>query len=270
MQLSSTRVVVRERPLADVIDLAIRFVFAHGRAFGLLALLVIGPACAAAVAIDGRSHGLAWLFSLAAGPLVAAPFTVLASRLVFEPAASASSIALASLRALPRLALARLLHVLGAAIGTTTFLLPGGFIYAQFCFVGEVVVVERAGPFAAFSRASRVITGRFGAAMATSLLLVGLHLGAVILADVAGRSAATELLQLAPPESLFRAGGSALAMLGFWGALPLLAVARFFVYLDLRTRLEGWDVQTRFSAIAQRARQDEVDAQGPVSTRRGA
>jgi hypothetical protein len=268
MQLASTRVVIRERPLADVFDLAIRFVFANGRPFALLALVVVAPAIAAAIAIDARSHGLAWLFALCAAPLVAIPFTVLASRLVFEPAVAPSAVALASLRALPRVAVARGLHMLGAAIGTTTFMLPGGWIYAQFCFVGEVVIVERAGPFAAFSRASRVIAGRFGTAMATSLLLVGLHLGAVILADVAGRSAATELLQMSPPASLFREGGSVLALLGYFGVLPLLAVARFFVYLDLRTRLEGWDVQTRFAAIAQRARQDELDAQGPVSSRR--
>ena len=30
------------------------------------------------------------------------------------------------------------------------------------------------------------------------------------------------------------------------------ATTRFFVYLDVRTRAEGWDIQTRFAALARR------------------
>lgn len=268
MNLATTRVVIRERPLTDVVDLAIRFLFANGRAFGALTAAVVVPACVATVAVGVRGNwGLAWLFALALAPFVALPFTILASRLVFEREVPAAAVAFAALRAVPRIAVSRAVLVLGMLVGSTMMLLPGAWVGVQFYFVGEVSAVERAGPFAAFGRASRVISGRFGTAMASSMLLLGMHVVATILGDVAGRSAMTELLQIAPPPGLFQAGGSALAFVGFWGFVPLLAVGRFFVYLDLRTRLEGWDVQTRFAAIAQRARQDEVEAQGPISSR---
>lgn len=271
MNLATTRVAIRERPLTDVVDLAIRFLFANGRPFAALAAAVVVPACAATVAIGVRSNwGLAWLFALALAPFVALPFTILASRLVFERRVPALVVASAALRAVPRVAVSRAVLAAGVLLGSTMMLLPGAWIAVQFYFIGEVAAVERAGPIAVFGRASRVVSGRFGTAMASSLLLLGMHVVATILGDVAGRSAMTELLQIAPPPGLFQAGGSALAFVGFWGFLPLLTVGRFFVYLDLRTRLEGWDVQTRFAAIAQRARQDEVEAQGPVSSRGGA
>lgn len=52
---------------------------------------------------------------------------------------------------------------------------------------------------------------------------------------------------------MFVDGGSALALLGWWLSVPFVATARFFVYLDIRTRSEGWDIQTRFAGIAARA-----------------
>ncbi len=271
VNLATTRVVIRERPLTDVVDLAIRFLFANGRAFAALGVAVVAPACVATLALGLHSGwGYAWLLAFALAPLVGLPFTLLASRLVFERAVPARAVVAATLRAVPRLAAARVVMAMGVLLGATMMMLPGAWIWVQFYFVGEVSAVERAGPIAAFGRASRVVSGRFGTAMATSMLLLGMHLVATILGDVAGRSAMTELLQIAPPPPLLEAGGSALAFVGFWGFLPLLVVGRFFVYLDLRTRLEGWDVQTRFAAIAQRAQQDERDAQGPISSRREA
>jgi hypothetical protein len=80
-----------------------------------------------------------------------------------------------------------------------------------------------------------------------------LPIGAALVADVAGREVLGEVLEIQSPPSVFKAGGSLLALLGAWASLPLLVTARFFVYLDIRTRTEGWDVQTRFAAIAARA-----------------
>ena len=73
-----------------------------------------------------------------------------------------------------------------------------------------------------------------------------------LLADVAGREVLDSVLEVKPPPSMFEEGGSVLALLGFWSVLPIRATARFFVYLDVRTRSEGWDIQTRFAALAAR------------------
>jgi len=84
--------------------------------------------------------------------------------------------------------------------------------------------------------------------------LFALHVGAVFLGDFAGRSILGDLLEADAPEPLLTTGGGLLPLVGFWLFVPYLATARFFVYLDMRTRAEGWDIQTRFAAIAARAR----------------
>jgi hypothetical protein len=66
-----------------------------------------------------------------------------------------------------------------------------------------------------------------------------------------------ELLQIHLRPSEEEIGGP-LFMFGMWLAVPLLTTARFFVYLNLRTRREGWDIQTRFAAIAARSEADEA------------
>src|ERR1700733_1965384 len=81
---------------------------------------------------------------------------------------------------------------------------------------------------------------------------------AAMLADLAGRQVLQEVLEVKPPPSMFREGWSLLALLGWWSVQPLLQTARFLVYLDIRTRTEGWDIQTRFAGIAARV---EVERQ---------
>jgi hypothetical protein len=73
--------------------------------------------------------------------------------------------------------------------------------------------------------------------------------GAAVLADFAGREILQGLLEVKAPAPLLKEGGSWLALLGWWSAVPLVSTARFLVYLDIRTRTEGWDIQTRFAAI---------------------
>ena len=55
-------------------------------------------------------------------------------------------------------------------------------------------------------------------------------------------------------------GWSVLSLLGFWLFVPYVVTARFFVYLDVRTRSEGWDIQTRFLALAARTLPDARSA----------
>ena len=52
--------------------------------------------------------------------------------------------------------------------------------------------------------------------------------------------------------------GGPIALLAMWLAVPILTTGRFFVYLNLRTRREGWDIQVRFNAIAQKEKEAEA------------
>ncbi len=46
---------------------------------------------------------------------------------------------------------------------------------------------------------------------------------------------------------------------GWIAAGPYVATVRLFDYIDARTRREGWDIQVRFSAIAQRSERERAD-----------
>ena len=81
---------------------------------------------------------------------------------------------------------------------------------------------------------------------------------AVFLGDTVARSLLEDILEIPAPPSIFQAKGSVLALASFWIFVPFAATCRFLLYINGRTRTEGWDVQTRFAAIAARALADEA------------
>ncbi len=254
MDLRRARVALRERPVLDVLDLAVRFCATHAGAYATLALAVLVPACAVSWVI-ARTGGwwLGWASAAGLAALADAPFVVLASRLVFEDGVRAGDVLGTGLRALPRLAAARAAQV--AALGASALMLglPWLYLGPTLLFCVEVIVLERMGLRATFVRAHRIASARFGVALSAMVLLLALRVAAAVVADVAGREVLGGVLEIRPPPSAFRVGGSWLALLGWWMVVPLAATARFFMYLDIRTRTEGWDIQTRFAAIAARA-----------------
>jgi len=158
-----------------------------------------------------------------------------------------------TLGALPGLAGARLAQLLALCASAFLLGLPWFYVGPALLFCTEVIVLERASLGAAIARSQRIASARFGVALGATVLLLALKVGGVILADVAGRELLEGLLEIRPPPSMLHAGGSWLALLGWWATVPVLATARFFVYLDIRTRSEGWDIQIRFAAIAARS-----------------
>jgi hypothetical protein len=256
VDLSRARVILRERSTLDVLDLSLRFVVAHAGAYAKVTLVAVLPAALVSwglAATAGWAWG--WTATILLGLLVQAPFTVLASRLVFETDARIRDVLGASLRALPRLFMLRLAQVTVVVVGLTLFVVPGLWMGVMFLFVVEAATLERAKFSAAISRSMRLTSGRSGYAITAALALFLLHAAATFLGDDVGRFVVGSLLQFKEPEAIWSAGGSPLALVGFWLFLPYAATARFFVYLDLRTRSEGWDIQTQFVAIALRARE---------------
>ena len=179
-----------------------------------------------------------------------------ASRVVFEEGVTVKSVLAASLRSLPGLALARFMQFACIAIGLAFFVVPAAWIGATLLYLGEAFSLERGGAMHAFSRTQRLAGAAFGDAMLGAGLLVTLHAAATLLGDVAGRSALDGLFATTPPEPVWSRGGSLLATVGFWCFVPYAATVKFLLYLNVRTRSEGWDVQTRFAALARRADDD--------------
>lgn len=251
MDLGRAHVALRERPLIDVLDLSLRFCVAHAGPYAKMSLLTIAPAFGVSWAV-ARSFGWlpGWLVALALASLLDGPFVALASRLVFGEARVRDVVRTAA-AVTPRLAVARLVQGLAFLLSSGLVGVPWLWFGSVLLFVPEVIVLERASLAGAWGRAHAIANARLGAATAAMLLLSSLVVVSVVLTDLAGREL-QGLLELRSAPSIFREGGSTLALVGFWWVLPIRVTTRFFIYLDIRTRAEGWDIQTRFAALATR------------------
>jgi hypothetical protein len=253
MNLVEARIALRHRKLLDVLDLALRFVVAHIAPYAALTAFVLVPCFVLnlIVLMEGGA-GWGWLVAIALASFAQVPFTVLGSRLVFEHDVRLDDVLLTALRALPRMIGARILQVLGIIAGTSFFFLPGIWVATTLLFVTEVIVLERSSVGNALSRCQRLNAGEFGEALQTLILLVGLELVAVFLGDSALRTFLEELLQISAPPGVTDSEGGVLGLVSFWLFVPYATTARLLAYLNVRTKAEGWDVQTRFAAIAVR------------------
>jgi hypothetical protein len=250
-----SRIVLRERTILDVFDLALRFMVENGRLYAIIAAAVVLPAyvltCAAGSTLG---WGWGWCFAFVLAMLAQGPFTLLASRLVFESRVRARDVLLAALRASPRHFGAQLVVALLVAGGALLFFLPAIWLATIFRFVSEVVALEESSTLSALGRSQRIVNTQSGEGLLAVLLsLLFAFASVVIVGDIAGRRLLSELLEVRPPPGLFDAGGNFLAAFGFWLFVPFHATARFLLYVNFRTRSEGWDVQTRFFALATRA-----------------
>jgi hypothetical protein len=249
------RVALRHRAAIDVLDLALRFVVVHARIYGLLVLFTIVPGIFAASAV-GLSAGWlrGWLVAFAWAGLAHTPFTIAASRLVFEDHVSARDALAAAMRESPRVVWLRLVLLTTFVVGVLFFLVPAVIVAVAGAFAMEVLLLERARVLGALARSPSIVAGDVGEALLVVVASSAVYVAGALVGDVAGRALVQELLLFRPPGSLFSEGGSVLAFTGFLGVVPFVATARFFVYLNLRTRAEGWDIQIRFAALARRAR----------------
>ena len=249
---SRAQIALRERPLVDVLDLAVRFCAAHAAAYAKLSLVIVLPAYALCYAAC-RAGGwwLGWSVAIALAALADAPFVVLASRLVFADRVRTRDAARIAGVALPGIVGARLAQ-LGALVASVSLM------RASLALGRPARLLPRRGHRARAGRgpgcprtggADRQEPLRRDAERMVLLLLVA-RLAFTPLADLAGREVLSEVFEVKPPRPMLEVGGSWLALAGWWPTAPIGATARFFVYVDIRTRTEGWDIQTRFAAIA--------------------
>jgi hypothetical protein len=258
MDVMRARVELRERPLLDVLDLSVRFCVEHAWPYARLSLVVVLPSFAAswfAARLAGWWAG--WAVAAALTSFASAPFVALASRLVFADTVKVREVLGVALRGTPRLLLLRFLQWIAMAASILMAGAPWLWVGTVTLFTVEVLVLEQAKLDAALGRAMRIANAHFGPVLLAMILLGLAPLLTAVLADLAGREALQTILEVNPPPSMFRVGWSWLALAGWWSIVPLTATAHFFVYLDVRTRTEGWDIQTRFAEIAARSLGEE-------------
>jgi hypothetical protein len=253
MDVMQARVALRERGLLDVLDLMVRFAFAHKVPFAKVALAVLVPSYALTFLVaEWAGWAWAWIFAVFFASWAQTPFVSLASRLVFADKVRVGEVLKAGLRAMPRVFGARIVYWLGIGVALMLVMFPAVYLGTLWLFLPEIITLEGASVGLSLGRSQRLASTSLGEVLLATMFLAVLPVLSVILFDVGGRELLREVLEITPPTALFKAGGGWLPLLGFWLFLPFGTLARFFLYLNVRTRAEGWDIQTRFAAIAAR------------------
>lgn len=252
MNLLAARVVLRQRSLADSLDLALPFCLSNKRPLGVLALVVLGPIAALLATLRIGRHwgwGAIWFWCAILSLLVEGAFTVALGELLFKPPADGR------VRTFLARFLRRLPAVVFAAVARSVLLGLTLLITAPTSlFIPEAQLLEGASFGKALARSRALARNRAGFCMGVWLAAVFLPaLGAASM-DLLCNAVTNFVLQLGyPTGELFSDGGSGFAVLGALLAVPLVAAVRFLGYVDLRTRKEGWDIQLRFVALAEQS-----------------
>ena len=256
MNVLSTRVALRERTLAEVFDLAFRFVVVRGgRKYFQLWLLSCAPLLALCIALrHARADWLVvWSVALAGFVVAQVPYTLAASRLLLEDELALKALLRAWLVKAPG---QLLVHGLAAALlaATGLVLVPLPFLAARLLFLPEITLLEGSGFVRALERGGRMSRSRFAQTLQACVLLLAVWAFFILGAELTGRALQVDLLSFPPPADALSEGGSWFSLCGFFLAVPFLSTARFLAYIDGRTRREAWDVQLRFTELASEPR----------------
>lgn len=265
MNLFAARVALRPRSLTEVLDLAAPFCLHNAGLIGRLSLVTLLPLAALSAGLRlglGWSWPAVWTALVLAAAFVEGLFTVALGEALFRDPAEVriGRVAGRFLRRIPGLLATHVcrLVVLGACASVVLPLFLEG---QRWLFPTEAVLLENARTGEAIRRSRSLGGRRSGFCLGLALALLALPVVSVILVDRLGDAVLSFVFQLGTPlGSLFSDGGSGFAVLGLLLSVPLSAAMRFLGYIDLRTRSEGWDIQLRFSAWADRERGRGGDA----------
>jgi hypothetical protein len=265
------RIVLRPRSLDETFDLALAYLRVSARDFWKIFLLLTLGSLAiivgAAYALD-----LDWWqrcgVALIVVPIMERMVTVYAGRHLFQNVAGKRAAVLAVLKRLPLVGIWTVFTmgpvlVMLIDVENTGLLVLGifcltfwPFILASHLFLGEAAFLEQLDVGKAMKRARILVTYRFGRAL--GMVVATTFVRALFVVCVTfGSTFLMFVLQLQDaPESISYWAGIG----GFVVSGPYLALVRLFDYVDARTRREGWDIQVRFNAIAQRAREEKASS----------
>lgn len=250
MNLQLCRIVLRPRSPLECFDLGFRLLREWWPPLWRLGALLLVPAWALCIGVAWLAdwHPLAALVPMALGPILQAPFTLLVGRLLFAQDVR--------LRDLGRDLLSRLGTWIGglALTGVTTVLgsLLCGLsipLLLGMLFVPECSLLEQVNPDRAVRRSMRLVGGNVAAAVVGGVgrwLLMG---WCAAVAEAGGIAILGYVLQARVdlPRAL-EGLASPWVLAGILLSHPLWAIWRLMLYVDVRTRVEGWDLQVGLRA----------------------
>jgi hypothetical protein len=244
------RIVLRPRGPLEVFDLALALLRTHPGPFLALIGWAVVPATLLLSLLCWTTDGsllLAFAPCLLA-PVIHAPATVLAGRILFSEDATLKE-ALSELggRLVP-LALA------WGQIAVTTLgvLLTCGLLILlspAVAWVTETALLERIGAARGLRRSVRLASHAAMHALAAAVGWVAITIWGGIVGEASGQGIVSFVLQLGTPFGALTEGQATPWLLaGMLVVQPIYAVWRLLLYIDARTRAEGWDLQVGLRA----------------------
>lgn len=252
MNPSSTWIVLRPRGPLEVFDLTWRFLRETWRPQLRMLAVTLLPVAVLAFVLCGiyRGRPSLLLLPLLLAPWMQMPFTLLTGRLLFDRNTRIRDV----LRELlPRTGsllggqlVALIGWVFGIGCGGFIFLLP---IRMALQFLPEVLLLERLSVFGALRRVGRLAGASAGPALVGVFVRVALALWCAIVAETTGQALFEHVLRLGQPFGAAQEGTvTPFLLVGLLLSQPLHAVFRVLLYVDIRTRSEGWDLQVALRA----------------------
>ena len=245
------RIALRPRDPAEVFDLVFRLVCERWRPMGILLLVTTLPWLVVATVGCVLTHGHWGLLALPIGaaPLIQAPFTMLTGRALFDDHVRVRDVLRETFGVLPGLLAAWFVWAVGVGLDVLTCGLALPLVEPGLAYMSETALLERVGMGRGLRRSVLLSTSQPGTAIVVALSWWLLSLWCAVVGESAGQAIVGAVLQLGQPF------GSALdqqvtpyLIAGLLVAQPLHAIYRLLLYVDVRTRLEGWDLQVALRA----------------------
>lgn len=256
MNIDRTTIVVRERRLPELYDLALLVIRRHFWALGLLALIGCGPFVIFnwwVLAGLGDEDWWSWypclLLVALEGPFATAPIAAFLGTALFD---EHPRVGAALRQALGRWWALLLFGLYRALLGLFPLLLV---LYPP--HAAEVCVLERQ-PLGATWRRTNALRTVWSSEWVTHLLIAGplLALGLMCMIDavqmVASLLMHADLMGEDHALTPYIPAASFAPHLATWVVMSYLAVVRFLSYIDLRTRREGWEIDLALRRAAAR------------------
>ncbi len=261
MNLDAATVVLRQRTPVEIVDLALLVCRRHWLAIPFLAVAGALPwalldawlVSGSAPSVDEDAAWARWfpymLLVAAQVPVATAPLTAFLGQALFDHRPDAGRALLTAWKRTPVLLVAGVLRGLFALVPPVLLAWPSHLV--------EALVLEGQGFTAAWRRAGALRGADTGAGPVLMLLGIPVLAGAVVLV-VGTLEAVLGLLIHADPwqveqwTSAADPGASPAVQVAVWAAVAYLGVVRFFAYIDLRTRAEGWAIDLDLRRTAAR------------------
>jgi hypothetical protein len=245
------RIVLRPRNPFEVFDLSLRLVRERYRPFLRLGACLVLPLWVFFSALAWWLDGVWWvaLLPLVVGPLVQAPFTMLTGRLLFSDEVSTWQVLGDTAKQGGALCVAWLVEVAALVIGALSCGLGVLPLQGAVLYVTEAALLERVGAQRGVRRTLRLAFAHGGIAAAGAVARWWFLVWFAVTAEAVGQGLVSGVLQLGTPFGDVLLGEvTPFLILGILLSHPVYAIYRLLLYVDVRTRVEGWDLQVGLRA----------------------